>query len=265
MSVTTDNASNMDTMFQHIDRMSEENGSRFLSKDHRVRCLAHVVNLACRAMLDSVEGNTISASNLEDDIDNINDGTGELNCGGILAKVRRGVSAIRSSPQRRALLKASCTKYQIKYKNLIYDMKVRWNSTLDMLTRLQELRLAYDDVLESNQKLRQHLLSEADWIVISTLIDALEPFKQATLRISKQRPTLPDTSAVYHILFNHLEVYIDNEPRNESEPASKRPRRHEQLYPDWLINCSKAAWDKLKQYYPSCDSMISIAGTGKSL
>lgn len=40
LSVTTDNASNMDTLFEEVERLAEDYGITFDSKNFRVRCFA---------------------------------------------------------------------------------------------------------------------------------------------------------------------------------------------------------------------------------
>lgn len=54
LGVTTDNASNNDTMFVELDKKSRDNMVEFNSKEHRVRCLAHILNLSCKAALQCV-------------------------------------------------------------------------------------------------------------------------------------------------------------------------------------------------------------------
>lgn len=48
LGVTTDNASNCDTFYEEFKTIMQENGLDFDIKNHRVRCLAHIVNLACQ-------------------------------------------------------------------------------------------------------------------------------------------------------------------------------------------------------------------------
>lgn len=253
----------MDTMFQKLDEIAQERGSDFLSANGRVRCLAHIVNLSCKAILSKADGLTS-----EEDDNSAGESTDNEepfendaeNPGGVISLVRKAAAAIRASPQRRTQLKNNCTKANIKYRNLILDMRIRWNTTLDMLIRALELKIPFQETLQNNSKLAHLNLGEAQWVVVEELIQLLKPFKEATIRISKQRPTLSDTTGVYQILFEHLEAYIENEP-HPKEPLPKR-RRNEPLYPDWLIQCAKAGWEKLTQYYSSADSMICVAATG---
>lgn len=42
LSVTTDNASNMDTLFEELEKLFSELGIPFDSKNYRYRCFAHI-------------------------------------------------------------------------------------------------------------------------------------------------------------------------------------------------------------------------------
>ncbi|CAG7832164.1 unnamed protein product, partial [Allacma fusca] len=66
MSITSDNAGNCDTMLVEIRKMLATKGIKFKIEDQRIRCLAHIINLACQASLkilkeanfDGSSGNT---------------------------------------------------------------------------------------------------------------------------------------------------------------------------------------------------------------
>ncbi len=231
----------MDTMFQKLDEIAQEKGSDFSSANGRVRCLAHIV-LTCQAILSKADGlkpesddNSNNSSQTDEDESSENDTESP---GGVISLIRRASAAVRASPQRRTQLKINCAKANIKYRNLIQDMRIRWNTTLDMLIRALELKTTFQETLKNNPKLAHLNPEEAQWTVVEKLIQLLKPFKEATVRISKERPTLSDTTGVYQILFEHLEAYIENEPHSR-ETLPKR-RRTEQMYPDWLIQCAKA-------------------------
>lgn len=54
LSVTTDNATNMDTLFEELEKLYSELGITFDSKNYRTRCFDHIMNLACQAMIRSI-------------------------------------------------------------------------------------------------------------------------------------------------------------------------------------------------------------------
>jgi hypothetical protein len=47
---------------------------------------------------------------------------------------------VRASPQRRAKFAETCRIQGLKEKNLILDVKTRWNSTYDMMKRALEMK-----------------------------------------------------------------------------------------------------------------------------
>ncbi|CAG7731444.1 unnamed protein product, partial [Allacma fusca] len=52
LAVTSDNASNMNTMFEELGFLINPGfAPEFEFKEHRIRCLAHIINLACQAAL----------------------------------------------------------------------------------------------------------------------------------------------------------------------------------------------------------------------
>lgn len=62
LAITTDNASNMDTLFQELEEMCQEKMIDFNKEEHRVRCMAHIINLACKALMTEVPGDVTAES-----------------------------------------------------------------------------------------------------------------------------------------------------------------------------------------------------------
>jgi hypothetical protein len=52
--VTTDNASNNDTMVEELSDALWEKGIHWDSTTHHIRCLAHIINLVVQALLKSL-------------------------------------------------------------------------------------------------------------------------------------------------------------------------------------------------------------------
>ena len=80
LGVSTDNASNMDKMFSKFESICEYEGTTFDAKNQRVRCLAHIINLAVQNILKSLK----EKPNDEDDILEENDSVSTL---GVITKV----------------------------------------------------------------------------------------------------------------------------------------------------------------------------------
>ena len=54
MAIGCDNASNMNTMLDKISRSLNEKNITFNSKNQRVRCLAHIINLAAKQAIENL-------------------------------------------------------------------------------------------------------------------------------------------------------------------------------------------------------------------
>lgn len=65
---------------------------------------------------------------------------------------------------------------------LIQDVETRWNSTHDMLSRILQLRMPLGAVL-SEPKMPDNLTG-SEWNLVSIYVDALLPFKEATVVMS---------------------------------------------------------------------------------
>lgn len=265
LSVTTDNAYNMDTMFVELERLALLSGVIFDSKNFRVRCFAHIMNLSCKAMIQSVgDGDAEKYSSDSEDDDEEN--TAKLKDLPVIAKLRKGVVGIRKSPQRREIFSRQCVAASIKPKVVIRDVRTRWNSTHAMLERAKELRQPYDLTLTSIPKLRKYSLLDEEWEKIYELINLLAPFQEATVMLSNEHsPTISRISGVYQELFNHLEKYTKSESGDTGLLPSKRAKRNDiQQYPVWLVDAAQRGLDKLEKYYPSSDGLVYIVGTGSS-
>ena len=55
LGVTCDNAKNMDSLFKNFEILCEEEGIKFDTSNQRVRCLAHIINLAAQSALKSLK------------------------------------------------------------------------------------------------------------------------------------------------------------------------------------------------------------------
>jgi hypothetical protein len=260
LAVTTDNASNMDTMFKKLDEYAEVKDSLFNSKDLRIRCLAHILNLSCKDIINAVSDR--SAKEQAEEQDDLSDGSeqDEDTCSGnnkrsdcFLVRLRRSIEKIRGSPQRRNIFRKQCEEMNIKPKELVLDVSTRWNTTLAMLCRVLELKEPWRRTIQKIPKLRRYLITMDDWLKVEALIRVLEPFKQATEMLSiTHSPTISHTSAVYQMLFDHLETTMDNTGDKRSLDLSE----------NWLRDAVAKGFEKLKKYYPSSDGMAYFVSTG---
>lgn len=264
LSVTTDNASNMDTMFEELENLLAEAGIVFDSKNHRIRCFAHIMNLCCQAMIRSVGDGTASEYPSDEDSD-AEEETAKTKVLPVVAKMRKGVVAIRNSTQRREILARQCIAAKIEPKVVLRDVRTRWNATLTMMDRAKSLKEPFDLTLQSIPKLRKLVLDENEWKKIDELLELLAPFKEATEMLSNEHsPTVSRISAVYQVLFDHLKTFKTTD-REQSEPLSKRTKRNTfnvATKPSWLVEAAQSGIEKLEKYYPSADGLVYIVNTG---
>lgn len=249
LSITTDNATNMDTFFEEIDKYSREHLLPFDSRKHRVRCLAHIVNLSCQAILGSV-----------------NENGGDMGVGilpgssvKLIKKIRKGVVAVQQTPQRIERFSQLCNHLQIKSKSIPQDVPTRWNSTLLTLERLTELRKPFNTMTVEDSDLEEHILVESEWEKIKLLIKLLKPFRDCTLKLSEKRsPTISDTMAVYNTLFKHLENYKLKYNQQLITDSSD-----EEYVPEWLLRAVELGWEKLRKYYCRTEGLVHNVATSK--
>jgi hypothetical protein len=263
LAVTTDNASNMNTMFEELQNLAYENNSTFNSTDYRVRCLAHIINLACQDMIsaaESYEYEKDDADSEDGEADEIDDPEERRSTSNFIKKVREAVSGIRSSPQRREIFRTQCTTFGIKHKNLILDVPTRWNSTLDMLERALELKMALSSTLTCIKPLTKYKLKCYEWKRVQELTRLLTPFRSATRMISNSHsPTLSRSSAVYQALLSHLTT---NTEERACVPSGSRTITATGKPKAWVGHCCTAAEEKLRKYYPTSDGLVYLTSTG---
>lgn len=84
LGVSTDNASNNDTMFACFTQICEENGVKFDSPNQRVRCLGHIINLAAQNTLKSLK-----AEGPDDESDLLVDNNENIASLGVVGKVSK--------------------------------------------------------------------------------------------------------------------------------------------------------------------------------
>lgn len=112
-----------------------------------------------------------------------------------------------------------------------------------MLERAIEIKAAYQATLQGKEDLRQLLLSEKDWIVLADLLQFLQPIKEATFMISKEKvPNVASATIIYQYLFTHFD---------KAKQSTSR----------WLVEIAKVAHAKLEKYYPDTDGKAYVIGT----
>ncbi|CAG7827377.1 unnamed protein product [Allacma fusca] len=154
LAVTCDNASNMNTMVEELARLLKAEKIDLKPEDRRVRCLAHIINLACQSaisVLKQIEpadvpqgySQVLDSSESEDDMSDAKSPTpGGKKKYSIYSRLKQAIVKIRKSNNLRDSMSHFCDTMGVPKLQLIKDMVVRWNSTLKMLKRCLELQKA---------------------------------------------------------------------------------------------------------------------------
>jgi hypothetical protein len=240
LAVTTDNATNNDTFLEGLSEACKARGIGFTDADNHVRCLAHVINLAVQAFLATLK---VEALNTEDDYLELGDpDASPMHC---IPKLRKLVVKIRSSPQRREMLALQCGAPGSASKELIVDVRTRWNSTFLMLQRALELRGPLGNVAMLDRDLRAYQLTDEEWSMLETVSNPLKMFKRATDCLSGSTyPTLNAAIPVYNYLMDMIEGFM--ETHRESAV---------------LVEAARAAWNKLSTYYSKSEAAVYAVAT----
>ena len=162
---------------------------------HRIPCIGHIINLAVQRFLKVGFGYEAH----EDITEVVSDETRQ-DC---LTKLRRVVIYIRASHQRRERFEGCCRLNDIDHKELILDVKTRWNSTHDMIERAIELKAAVVAMVQLHDI--GLVLNDADWMLLDKAAQILKPFKIFTHKLSGSRyPTINRAMPAYHSMCHQL-------------------------------------------------------------
>ncbi len=189
LAITTDNATNNDTMVAALQRGDIDKDSAFQKEWCHVRCQAHVFNLVANEVIKKGQ-----------------EATGVPNSG--VSKISTMVRKIRKSPKQIASFKTICGDLKLTPRVPIVDVAMRWNSTYQML----EMAVRYKDVfmlLAIRNKWTDILLTEEDWNEVGDILEVLEPFQELTLQCSaSSQLTINQALQRYECADSHLEEWL---------------------------------------------------------
>ncbi|CAH1763824.1 8132_t:CDS:2, partial [Entrophospora sp. SA101] len=237
LGIATDNASNMNSMFNCLEQAFCSEGIHFDAGNQRIRCLAHIINLAAQEALKSLKG--MGPEKEDDALDEEDDD--KIN---VIKKLRKLVVKIRSSPQRRERFSRQCIALNINDLQLIPDIKTRWNSSFEMMKRALLLREPLHNMVSADKELKSYILSDNDWQRIEKISNLLECFQIATSEISNAHyPTLGRSVPIYNYLIDLIEDFLELQ------------------HPEDICSAAEKAKDKLQKFYPTSDGLVYIVAT----
>ncbi|KAG0160023.1 hypothetical protein PDIDSM_7550 [Penicillium digitatum] len=189
LSVTTDNATNNNTLMQSVQDHLQSQHSSDLSI-FRVPCIAHVIQLSLNELLGKLKANKRNTS-------------GSIQITYTLKKIRGLAVFINASPQRREAFIALQPEPALIP---IQDVRTRWNSTFLMLNRAKKLQPFYDQYCTDHQYL-YFKLDQEEWRQVEYLLLLTKPFFDFTMMLSKTKDiTAHNIYSIYNKLFSHLDA-----------------------------------------------------------
>ncbi|CAB4485121.1 unnamed protein product [Rhizophagus irregularis] len=237
LAVACDNASNMDVMLDKISQSLAKKSITFDPKNQRVRCFAHVINLAAKKLIDNLQVPLLyedenSFEEAEDTEDNLKD------------TIYKVIVKIRASPQRQEKFKQQCIAANMVPLELIPDVSTRWNSTEIMLERALTLKQPLHNTASADKDLKKYILLEEEWERILEI---------RGIFVSQQYPTLSYTIPMYNFLLDKLEDEYDKrkesdnqEDEEEDDDDSDDDNESEN---DEILCALKQSIEKIKKYY----------------
>jgi hypothetical protein len=232
--VTGDNAGNngtlCETLYKSLKRTYDDKASivrprmRFHGRSSWVRCLAHINGLIVSdVMKDLKTGTAAEAKRLLDALDEIHKSSTytipfDASRSGP-AKIRLiNLWALRSAPREQDFKSMPRTKNR----RPIYDVDTRWNSGHDMMEQYIELTPEYNEFIERNPQIAALRLTDAEELAVHQLTWVLRPFKEATLEVSKNMPSITRSLETYWDLESLLNDVIAGEGKYAQLDASIR-------------------------------------------
>ena len=171
-------ASTLETFLENLDERCVSSGLKFLARDNRIHCSAHVLHLACTDALNEFQNQT--------------------------KKLRTAVKNIRSSPQQEKVFACICESIPgSPDRKPILDVRTRWNSLYDMLNSCLDFKTSFErySLVSDNQSI---MMNAEEWNTILSLKTFLKVFADVSMDlISSSFETLSEIVPYYEALLDH--------------------------------------------------------------
>ncbi|SJL00252.1 uncharacterized protein ARMOST_03564 [Armillaria ostoyae] len=203
--ISLDNASNNDTMMAFLETLLMQRGIEFDAIKRHIRCFAHIVNLACKAVLTAIT----NIDYAHDDADFVPQPGQPTNFMAAcrrdpIATARSVVRLIRGSSIRRQIFSEILESLNdVDNLQLLRDVITRWSSTLLMIERVLYLRPAIDSFLSSRDfpEFHKYQLSNAEWGALSDFKNILAvPHAFQQILSCEKTPCISDTIPAFEAM-----------------------------------------------------------------
>ncbi|KAN0079116.1 Ribonuclease H-like domain containing protein, partial [Elaphomyces granulatus] len=254
LSITGDNASNNETLMDttapsihHFgengrrDRFSlsdnETNTTRFQGRANLIRCLAHILNLIVKKLLETLKsGNRASAEESIQQVDNRQ--YLSTTSDSALARLRVLALWISGTPGRKSQWRNICRDHNLPSTLIPYDVDTRWNSTYLMVEAGIKAKRQIPRWISSQSEMPQ--FTDQDWGFLGQVAKALGRFYEHTLYISQSAPQISYAVPIYYDLHDLM------------HDAASREGEFENLHED-ISGAVNSALDRYSKYYDYMD------------
>jgi hypothetical protein len=246
----TDNASNNDSA---LEALAISLPGAFDTKQSRLRCFGHIVNLVVKALLFGT-----ASTSLQQELSTVEAGEERAfkiwREQGAIGKLHNIVYYITRSDKRRrafeAIQKVDSSDLTLQ---LVRDIGVRWNSTYSMIQRALRLKDSlhlycrqWRQERYESYDLRRDMLDAQDWSELEHFEQLLKPFNKATRRaegnaITGSHGALWEVIPIMDYLFITLKKHADE--------VTESPH----IFSDHYQHCINYGFVKLQEYCTKID------------